>query len=456
MEKIKPHEYQKEGVRLIEKLNGRALLADEMGLGKTMQALWTVKRNPTWAPAIVVCPAAVKYNWQHEALIHVNLRSSVCSGTTPPVNGSFDIKSSTPIIIINYKILPYWIDWIIEQDYKTLIIDEAHYCSNPKSQRTKAVRRLAQKCKHVIALTGTPLTNRAKDMWSILNIVWPRVYNSFWSYAQVFCKPRAVRGKFTYNESRNMNLLHDQLKTIGMIRRKKKDVLKDLPDKVHRIYPCALSDYSEYQEASSNFIKWIKKNAGHKISSADNAEWLFRTGTLLRMASRLKMKSVVDWSNTFLEETNEKLVLFAHHKKAISVLKRRIPHKSVVVDGSVNSKDRQIAVNQFQKDPTTKVFIGNIRAAGVGITLTAASTLAFVELPWTPPELDQCSDRIHRIGQTETAWIWYLIAGDTIEEKMCRILNQKRKIINEAIDGDNSVGKFNILEELRKELIKAA
>lgn len=446
--RAKPLPYQKQGVRRIEKFGGRVLLADEMGLGKTLQTLWALKRNPDWLPALIVCPASVKYQWEHEALRHVGMRAAVCEGKKPPRSAHSEFNIRPPLTIINYDILHHWTHYLSELDLRTVVFDECQYLQNSGTKRTQASQEVAWSVPHVLALSGTPLTNRPSDLWPTLNILWPDNYPSFWSYAQEFCSPRFTRWGWKFDGSSNLDKLHQQLISNGMIRRRKSDVLHDLPDKVRYIMPCELSRPKEYAEAADDFMRWLKKNKPHKVRSASRAVRLTRLGYLLRLAAKLKIKGVVDWANRFLEETDEKLILYAVHKKAIDVLKRRVRAKSVVIDGSITGKRRQNAVDQFQGDKRTRLLIGNLQAGGVGLNLTAASTIGMAEIAWKPAAHLQAEKRIDRIGQKQTCWVYYLIATGTIEEDLCRLLQRKQKDITAVIDGGQTPDNFNLYDEL--------
>lgn len=449
-----PLPYQNEGIQLIEQFGGRVLLADEMGLGKTLQALWSVVRNKDWWPILVVCPASVKFNWQFEAKHHVDLLSSVCEGEKPPVHNGRDFSTMSPLTIINYDILRFWTKYLKKLNFKTIIFDEAQYLGSRKTKRTKAAQSISRDIPHVMALSGTPLTNRPAELWPTLNILWPEKYPSFWSYAQKHCNPRLIYGRWDYRGSSRLGELHTDLKESGMIRRRTEDVLKDLPELVRRIIPCEMDDPDEYQEATTDFMSWLKKNAGHKVRSAGRAEALTKLGYLLRIVAKQKLRSVVRWANAFLEETDEKLILFAVHHKVIDVLQRRCRTQSVTVDGSVTGRDRFAAVEQFQKDKKTRLFIGNIQAAGVGITLTAARTVGFAEIWWKPAAHTQAEKRPHRIGQKDVVFANYLIVPDTIEESLCKLLQAKQKVISAVLDGGISPNDLNLYDELIRKLHK--
>ena len=445
--------YQKEDIVKLEDLDGIGLNASEMGLGKTIETLMAIKRNPSWQPALVVCPASVKYNWVHESKVNAGMQASVCEGQTPPRLNAFDHYVRTPITVMNYDILHHWLDFIRKYQFKTIVFDECQYLQNPDTLRTKAAKRATRTTQHRMFLSGTPLTNRPSDLWPVLNMLWPHEFNSKTEYLQRYCKPRWTPWGWDYSGACNLDELHHRLKSLGMIRRRKVDVLKDLPEKVRRIEPCELSDPQEYKEASEDFMTWIKKNMAHKTQSVSKAEKLTQAAYLLQICARLKLKSVVNWCNRFLSETGEKLVIFAEHHKAMDVLQRRIEFPSVRIDGGVDSKVRQASIHQFQNDPKIPVFIGN-RAACMGITLTAASTVGFAEFWRRPGDHVQGEDRIHRIGQNRPSWCHYFAAVGTIEERLCKILQEKQQVISAVLDGGSTPEDLDIYEILMEELSK--
>ena len=447
--------FQKQSIIRLENQDGRALLALEMGLGKTIVALTALRRNPEWLPALVICPASVKYHWEHEAKHFANMRSSICEGQQPPKRGRSLMSRSTPLTIINYDIVRFWVPWIRQQKFKTIVLDECHYVASPKAKRTRATRAIAGRLRQVIALSGTPLVNRPSELWTTLNMIWPDEYDNFSEFANRYCQPKWTPWGWNYSGTSHLNELHKRLTTSGMIRYRKEDVLTSLPNKVRTIYPCAISDRTQYEEAKNNFIFWLRRHYAHKVSSAIRAQSLVKMGYLMRLVAKLKLRSATEWINQFLEETDEKLVLFAIHRRCIEALQRRVNAKSVTVDGSVTGRDRFAAVEQFQKNKQTRVFIGNLKAAGIGITLTAASTVAFLELGWRPGDHTQAEDRIHRIGQQKTAWINYLIAGDTIDEELCKRLQEKQKTISKVLDGSADNGGLNLHDDLIQILMGA-
>lgn len=432
---------------------GGALCADDMGLGKTLQALWLLRRQRAGAmfPAVVVCPASVKYAWEYAAARHVDLRAQVLEGRTPPT-AEFDLGLVPKILIINPEILKNWLPYLMRVGIQTLILDECQYYTNIRAKRTKAAILLARSVPFRLALSGTPLTNRPSELWPTLHMLRPDVYASFFSFAQQFCAPKRQPWGWDYGGAENIPELHAMLKETCMVRRLKKDVLRDLPSKTRLVVPMEVSDAREYREASSNFLQWLKTAHGTaRRDKAAKAVAVTRIGYLLRLAAKLKARAVVRWANAWFEEfPEEKMVLFGVHDQMIRVLQRHIKARHVTVDGSVVGRARQLAVDTFVKDPEVRCFIGNIRAAGTGVDglQRVCNTLAFCELWWVPAGHTQAEDRIYRIGQGNVAWINYLVAGGTIEEDLCQVIQSKQRVIQATLDGDVEVDNLDVWDQL--------
>ncbi len=436
--------FQHRGVAFIESRKGRALIGDEMGLGKTAQALAWILLKKAY-PAYVVCPATAKLNWELEIKkwLPDNVSCSVIFGKNGYHNGL--VSNHSKITVINYDILDSWSDTFTEVN--TLVLDEIHYIKNRKAKRSSAVRKLAKKAKHIIGLSGTPIINRPKEFFNGLNILSPEHFPNFWYYAQKFCNPKYGRFGWNFSGASNIEELHKLLVKTVMLRRLKSEVLKELPAKVRTVIPIEISNRDEYQKARDHFIKWVKENYGEaKAARAANAEALAQIESLKQLAIKGKLGNIVAWIRDFLE-SGEKLVVFATHQNTVDVLKEAFPD-SVKLDGRDDARKKQASIESFQNNPNTRLFIGNIKAAGVAINLTAASNTCFVELGWTPGEHDQAEDRVHRIGQTaDSVSAYYLIGVETIEEEIAELIDKKRQILSQVLDG-KEVGAESILTEL--------
>lgn len=422
--------FQKEGLDFIEKKNGRALVGDEMGLGKTIQALAYLQLHPKKRPAVIVCPASLKLNWKKEIEegLSTNDHIAILSGKTP-------YKVDESILIINYDILDAWGKYLRAINVSVMVTDECHYFKTPTSIRTKAVMKLGKVTPHIIALSGTPIENRPIEIFNAIKLIDPYLVSNRFAFGKKYCGATHNGFGWDFSGASNTAELHTMLTESIMIRRLKKDVLKDLPDKVRSFVPIALNNREEYNTVENDFIEYIKATKGEAAAAKVSvAETLVQIEYLKQAAVKGKMDSVINWVKNFLD-TGAKLVLFATHKTAIDRLMEEFKDEAVKIDGSVSTANRQKAVEGFQNDHKIRLFVGNIEAAGVGLTLTAASNVAFIELPWTPGKLVQAEDRCHRIGQKYTVNIWYLLAEQTIEDDIAALLDSKRKVLDAVIDG---------------------
>lgn len=434
--------FQREGVAFVESRNGRALIGDEMGLGKTIQALAWLQLHRDRVPVIVVVPASLKLNWQKEAKAWLpNPSVEILSGTTA-------YKVVGDILIINYDILPYWVPLLKGLSPKVLITDECHYIKSNRAKRTKAVKALAKGIPYVIPLSGTPIENRPIEIYNAWKITDPENCPEYWYFTKRFCDARYNGFGWDLNGASNREELHEKLTTSVMIRRLKKDVLKDLPEKIYTMVPMALDNWKEYLHAEGNFIDFVRTTKGDDAAiRVSNAEQLAQVEALKQVAIKGKLKEAICWIENFLD-IEDKLVVFAHHKEVVNSLTSHFGKIAVKFDGSMSITEKETAKDAFQTDPKIKLFVGSINAAGKGITLTAASNVAFLELPWTPGALDQCADRCHRIGQKDCVNIHYLLAQDTIEEKIAQLIDKKRKVLDAVLNGEETS-----VDSLLKELL---
>ena len=442
--KHKLYPFQNKGVSFIEKKGGRALITDEMGLGKTMQALAWLQLHPELRPAVIVVPASLKLNWKREAekwMEHPHIQ--ILSGRYPET-------MIGQILIINYDILPHWIKALESVTPKVLITDECHYYKNNKAARTKAVKRLGKHIPHVIALSGTPIINRPIEMFNAIHLINPTIAPNRWKFAEQYCGLRHNGFGWDMNGATNTKELHERLSNTIMIRRRKDEVLPDLPEKTRSFIPIELDNDKVYRLAEKDFVSFVARQKGAEAADrASAAEALAEIEGLKQLAVRGKMKQAIEWIRNFLE-VDGKLVVFCSHRFVVDVLMEEFSDRAVKVDGSVTGVNRQKAVDRFQNDDNIRLFVGNVKAAGVGITLTAASNVVFLELPWTPGEVTQAEDRVHRIGQRNSVNIHYLLANDTIEEKIAQLIDRKRKVLDAVLDGKRTDTE-SLLTELMKE-----
>lgn len=413
---LKP--YQVSGVEWLVHA-GSGLLADEMGLGKTIQAIyWS---QIVGGRTLVICPASLKLNWQVEYRKWLAVDASVISGGQAQTQAF-----SAQVVIINYDICATHCADIIRQKFDNVILDECHYIKNPKAQRTEAVKKIVRSAGRLCAISGTPITNRPIEFFTVLNLLDKEMFSSKFAFAQKYCDAKHNGWGWDFSGSSNPEELNQLLRGRYMLRRKKADVLTDLPAKQFATQLLPQAD----PETRSLYVKQLQ------AVLECPGDILREINALRQLAGQLKLDAMIDWIKTFIE-SGEKLVVFAVHHAIIDELEKTFRDCCTVLDGRKSQQQKQEAVRIFQEDPECKLFIGNIQAAGVGITLTAASNVAFAEYPWTPGELAQAVDRCHRIGQTDSVTAWLLIAQDTFEETLVDILAEKTKTLDAIIDGKN-------------------
>jgi SWI/SNF-related matrix-associated actin-dependent regulator of chromatin subfamily A-like protein 1 len=415
--------FQWAGVRYVLDAR-RAFLADEQGLGKTVEALAALEADAAY-PAIVVCPASMKLGWQREAERWLPHRSVAV------IEGRSTVPPEGEITILNYEIVAAHREALTRRRPQALVVDESHYCKNPRAKRTQAVRRLAGAVAADglrLALTGTPVLNHADELIAQLRVIGRlEDFGSGARFSQQF------RGQLS--EER----LHWHLRRRCFVRRLKSDVLPQLPAKRHVVVPVTLTNETEYRLAEHDVIEWLRSQPldlselNSRIAATLRAERLAQLGTLQRLAARGKLAAALGWIEDFLA-SGEPLVVFARHVEVQQAVLRRFP-AALHLLGADSLADRDAAIEAFQDPQGPTLIVGATRVAAQGITLTRASNVAFLELEWTPAMHDQAEDRCHRIGQHDAVTAWYLLAADTIDETMARLIQSKRAIVAAVTDG---------------------
>ncbi len=402
----------------------RTFLADEQGLGKTVEALATLEAADAF-PAIVVCPASMKLVWQRETRKWLPHRSVTV------VSGRGGTMEHADITIINYEIAVARREALARRRPKALVADESHYCKNPQAKRTQAVRRLAECVPESglrLALTGTPVMNHADELIPQLRLIGRlKDFGSGASFSRQF------EGELS--EER----LHWHLRRHCFVRRLKSEVLPQLPAKRQVVVPVALNNESEYRLAEDDVIAWLReqpldlKVLDAKIAAALRAERLAQLTTLQRLAARGKLAAALTWIHDFLA-SGEALVVFARHVEVQRAVVEHFPDAlHLLGEDSAAARERSIAA--FQDPGGPALIVCATRVAAQGITLTRASNVCFLELEWTPAIHDQAEDRCHRIGQRDAVTAWYLLAAETIDETMARLIQRKREVVDAVTDG---------------------
>ena len=440
--------YQRAGVEFIVGRK-KTLLADEAGTGKTIMVSgainWWNQNNQELKNILIVCPNSLKYNWKKE------LEKWLVNDYKIGVVERQDYPEDYNILIINYDVVSKHEEKLKAHEWDLFVADESHYIKNIKAKRTQAILGKGKKRKGIdadksIFLTGTPITNKPSDLFSSLNYLDPENWSSWWRF--VFKYEGAYEGPFglEFSGPQNLEQLQDILRSTIMIRRLKKDVLEELPDKFRKIIPLhpdkSVKDLLE-AEKEYLYIKSLSEDV--QLSDGVEDESLGRLVQLRKEIAFKKLPVVKELMNDVLDG-GEKVIVFAHHKDVVKELYEEYKDMAVYITGDVKSEARQEAVDKFQNDDLTRVFIGNIKAAGVGLTLTASSNVIFSEISWVPSDLSQAEDRSLRIGQSNNVLVQYPLYEDSVDMNMIRAVMAKQDTSDRALDVDYDLGKIIVAD----------
>ncbi len=471
----KLYPFQEQGVARMLSSTRNILLADEMGLGKTVQVLSYLAQREDSFPAIVVCPATLKWNWHNEIKKWCPKvrKIEIISGRTP-----YKLPKSD-IYIINYDILGVedkeakkaeetrkkkakkngqfyrkkelqvlgWCNEFAKVGLRHIIADEVQYIQGDGTIRSRAMKQLCETQQEArkIFMSGTPYETKTSQFFLCLTLLNKELFPNKYKYLMRYCDPKKTFFGWQYNGLTNGEELHRMISKF-MIRRFKKDVLKDLPPKNRVVIPMQVEpeDLAEYKAYDEQFYQDVKDN---KKSKKDQIGHLSK---LRQQAFLAKKKQVVAWIKEYLLLTENKLVVFIYHKQVFEMLMEEFGNIAVGVNGGTNVDDRQMLVDIFQNDDKIKLFIGQIKACGAGITLTKAPATCFLEFGNTVAQHTQAEDRVHRISQeADSVMAYYLIVEGTIEEDAMSTLNQKDKLLKSVMDGeDGSEDMFDMGESM--------
>ena len=393
--------------------------------GKTLEVLGYCKlHEQEFKKILVVCPPTAKYVWEKEIKQWVKQSVQVISHTNEYI-------SDARYTVIPYSILDFYIDQIKRARYDLVIGDEAHYIANSSAIRTKAFKQIVKNKKHTILMSGTPIRNYPANFYNALHIIAPSIFHNKRQYYIRYCDYKFNGFAWEAKGATNIEELHQLIQPF-VLRRLKEEVLPELPLKTRNIVPLDMNliQVSEYKHTTENFIKWAEENHKRQLDAT-------HMEVLKQIAYLGKRDAVIEWIKNFLE-TGKKLVVFAWNKEVIKDLHNVFKRVSVTLHGESTNKERKENIEKFQNDPSIKLFIGQIIAAGVSITLTAASDVAFIQFPYTAADVLQAEDRCLRIGQNNKVFIYYLVAVNTIEERIALLIEKKFKVANKIIDGNDT------------------
>lgn len=441
--RVEPYEYQKEGI-LFGLERRRLLIGDEPGLGKTLQSIGIVDTAAAY-PCLVICPSSLKINWQREFEKFTDKKALVLDNASRTSWPYFLGMEMFHVAIVNYESLKKFFVWdikggktftlkdvVFNRDinvFRSVIMDESHRLKDPTAQQTMFTRGIVEGKEWRILLSGTPVVNHAQDLVSQLAIMG-RLLSDF-----------GGRGKFLaqYGENENLSELSDKLYDTCMIRREKAKVLTELPDKQRTDLYVEISNREEYDLAAADLAAYLREYTectDREIRRKMRMEALVKFMTLRSLASKGKVKQATDFIKNFLAN-GKPLIVFCSLKEIVKALQKQFPD-AVRVTGDDNTAEKQAAVDAFQSGEA-QLIICSIKAAGVGLTLTASSNVAFVEFPWTYADCCQCEDRAHRIGQKNNVNCYYLIGRSTIDPVLYNIIHKKRSIANQIMACDDDI-----------------
>ena len=436
--KGKLYPYQKVGVEFFINNNGKAILADTMGLGKTLQALAFVTTTGK-EKTLIISPASVKYSWEEEVKKWTKLKPLVIESQTKL---SVDEFTNHDVFIINYDILSRHGNALLSFRFDCLICDEFHYIKNNTAMRTKAVKAIAKRIPSLLLLSGTPMLSRPVELYNGLYLMNPSEWSNYWKYTIRYCGAHQSRWGWDVRGATNIKELQLRISRY-FLRRTKEEVLKDLPPKQFTDIPVELPPEirKEYQLALSdfqNYLKSVKNKSDKDITKTMQAEKLVRLAALRQITSRGKINHALNTINDIID-SGQKVVVFSVYNEPLEKLKQELGKRAVSLTGEVASDKRKEIIDKFQNDPTVQVFLGGTKSAGVGITLTSAANVLFIDYSWVPADHEQAADRIHRIGQkADSINIYQLYTKDTIDDYMCGLLAKKRLLFDKLIENNDS------------------
>ncbi|MDR1130590.1 MAG: DEAD/DEAH box helicase [Prevotellaceae bacterium] len=430
--------FQKQGIAYALQ-HKRLIIGDQPGLGKTAQAIATVLAANAF-PCLVICPSSLKINWEREWDMWTARRAIVLNDSVKRTFTYFYEAGMAHVFITNYESLKKYFVTEIKQKtdasgkkskltlkdikfndkinfFKSVIVDESHRIKDLKTQQTKFTKGICTGKEYILLLTGTPVVNKPKDLISQIGVI-DRMsdFYGYPNFVKWFCDSE--------DHWKELNVL---LRRKCFYRREKKDVLKQLPSKMRAAVLCDITTRKEYADALRDleiYLRRYRQASDEQVAKSMKGEIMVRIGILKNISARGKLADVVDYVSDVVD-SGEKIVLFVHLREVSDTLKRFFP-AAVTILGSDDSQTRQRNIDRFQNDASCQLIICSIKAAGVGITLTASSRVAFVELPWHPADCEQCEDRAHRIGQVESVQCTYFLGKDTIDEWIYKIIAEKR------------------------------
>lgn len=451
--RIEPYDYQREGI-IYGLQHRRLIIGDEPGLGKTLQSIGIVDTANAY-PCLVICPSSLKINWQREFEKFTDKKALILDNSNRTTWAYLLKIGMYQVAIVNYESLRKYFVYDIKNQrsgvrlsnvvfseninlFRSVIIDESHRVKDRSAQQSIFTKGITFGKEYIILLSGTPVVNRPDDLLSQLSIMNRlQEFGGASKFTADFCTdPKDKDAK----PAVPLSVLSDKLYQTCMIRREKAKVLKQLPDKTRVDLYVDISNYQEYDLAAQDLAEYLRQYTectDSDIRRKMRMEALVKFMTLRSLATHGKIAQAIDFIRTFLE-SGKKLIVFCSLHDVVDELKKVFPH-AVTVTGRDSANSKQAAVDRFQNNDACRLIICSIKAAGVGLTLTASSNVAFIELAWTYADCCQCEDRAHRIGQKDNVTCYYLLGRGTIDHTIYSLIHRKKSIAAEIMNSDDDI-----------------
>ena len=459
------YDHQKSGIKFLRSRDG-AILADVMGLGKSMQSIVAALDSGV-KKILIVCPSAVKINWQREINYFQEYDTAIINGKEwkdakfTIIN--FDILKNfhqLPDKYIKAKDIKPHLQTMIKSRFELCIIDEAHKLKNKDSKRGSIMKEVCKYIPKVWLLSGTPVANRPMDYYNLLKLIKTPITDNWKHFVQRYCKGRQITTKLKNGGSKKVwltkgaeNLQELAFKTKHLLLRRLKDVIKDMPEK-----NIILEDYKMSKDQELNYEElWEEYLINRKLNGKKGVpqKELVELGLLRKFVAMEMIPNTIKLTEDIIEQ-DEKVIIFTNFTDELLTLQQHFGNKCVTHHGSMSDIDKQSSIDRFQKDKKVKVFIGNIISAGVGITLTKSSYVIFNSFDWVPGNNEQAEDRSHRIGQPNNVTVYYQLFSrsglSTISEIMWRTVKSKKEIIDLVI-GENGIDEDAAVENILKDIM---
>ena len=447
-------EYQLEGykwLKTLSKYGFGGILADDMGLGKTLEVISFIDSDEANMPTLIVCPMSLVYNWENECVkwnlgCPIELVIGSAEEREEIINNINDKEKK--VYITSYDSLRRDIN-LYKSSFRFVIADEAQYIKNQYTQKSEAVKQIKSQIN--FALTGTPIENGLADLWSIFDFVMPGFLSNYSHFKSRY------ESLILHNDEEALEMLKNRVRPF-ILRRTKKDVLKDLPDKIEDYYYCKMS--SKQEDVYNAYVGKLKediKNGGNNILALlTRLRQICITPELIYQEhfENTKINMAVDLIESSIE-AGHRVLVFSQFAQSFPIISKELENKKIkhyILDGQTKSKSRIEMVEEFNNNDEIKVFLISLKAGGTGLNLVGADMVIHLDPWWNVSAESQATDRAHRIGQTKNVYVVKLVCKDTIEEKVIMLQGLKKELAESIIESNEKYNFKLSKEEILKML----